>query len=76
LYQAPKIEEASMTTLPLETKYVAQTRIACDGDEGALGHPRVFLQMDATGSKDCSYCDRRFILEGGPSDMRAPKGKG
>ncbi|MEM9880361.1 MAG: zinc-finger domain-containing protein, partial [Pseudomonadota bacterium] len=23
-----------------ETKYVRDTKVSCDGDEGALGHPR------------------------------------
>ncbi len=62
-----------MTTLPPETKYVAQSRVSCDGDEGALGHPRIFLQMDASGTAECSYCDRLFILDGGPADTRAVK---
>ena len=53
-----------------ETLYVDSTRIACDGDGGALGHPRVWLQMGADGWADCGYCDRRFILSGGPADKR------
>ena len=34
----------------------------------ALGHPKVWLQIDAHGYVDCGYCDRRFVLEGGPAD--------
>lgn len=35
----------------------------------ALGHPRVWLQIDpAIGYADCGYCDRRFILSGGVAD--------
>ena len=46
---------------------------ACDGATdipggAALGHPRVWLQIDETGYVDCGYCDRRFILIGGPAD--------
>ena len=60
-----------MNGLPApETLYVDSTRIACDGDGGALGHPRVWLQMGADGWADCGYCDRRFILSGGPADKR------
>ena len=60
-----------MDTLPApETLYVDTPRVACDGDEGPLGHPRVWLQMDATGAVDCGYCDRRFVLTGGPADKR------
>jgi NADH dehydrogenase (ubiquinone) Fe-S protein 6 len=60
-----------MTTQAPETRYVETTRVACDGDEGALGHPRVFMQMDASGETECMYCDRRFVLTGGPADTRA-----
>ena len=31
---------------PPETEEVTKTRIACDGSEGALGHPRVWLSID------------------------------
>lgn len=53
-----------------EIRYAALPRVACDGDDGALGHPRVFLQIDESGFIDCGYCDRRFILAGGPADGR------
>ena len=37
--------------------------------EEALGHPRVWLQIpDDTGFVECGYCDKRFILKGGPAD--------
>ncbi len=47
---------------PPETVHVTSSRAVCDGGEGALGHPRVFLQIDERGYVDCPYCDRRFIL--------------
>jgi uncharacterized Zn-finger protein len=55
-----------MTTVPPppEIRIVHSRRVACDGDEGPLGHPRVWLQIDARGFVDCPYCDRRFLLEG------------
>jgi len=53
-----------------EVRYADATRVACDGDNGALGHPRVWLQMDQSGFVDCGYCDRRFILVHGPADPR------
>ncbi|WP_448501627.1 zinc-finger domain-containing protein [Sphingomonas sp.] len=57
--------------LPPETIRVAQPRVACDGGgeiEPALGHPRVWLQIDERGFVDCGYCDRRFVLIDGPAD--------
>jgi uncharacterized Zn-finger protein len=54
-----------------ETETVRTAKIACDGGEGALGHPRVWLVIpEETGSIDCPYCDKRFVLApgGGASD--------
>ena len=58
---------------PPETLRVHTRRVACDGATdipggAALGHPRVFLEIDEAGYVDCGYCDRRFVLIGGPAD--------
>ncbi|MFV0625582.1 zinc-finger domain-containing protein [Sphingomonas sp. ac-8] len=56
---------------PSEVLRVTTPRIACDGAgeiAPALGHPRVWLQIDEHGYVDCGYCDRRFVLIGGPAD--------
>jgi NADH dehydrogenase (ubiquinone) Fe-S protein 6 len=57
---------------PPEVSRVSHARVACDGAHdgipAALGHPRVFLQIDEQGYVDCGYCDRRFVLIGGPAD--------
>ncbi|KQR87788.1 zinc-finger domain-containing protein [Sphingomonas sp. Leaf343] len=60
-------------TPPLEVTRTSQPRVACDGAAdipggAALGHPRVWLQIDELGYVDCGYCDRRFVLIGGPAD--------
>lgn len=46
-------------------------RVACSGDGGALGHPKVFLEMGGDGEVVCGYCDRHFVLKGGPADKSA-----
>ena len=46
-----------------ETRIVHSTRVACDGNGGTLGHPKVYLQIGEEGFIDCPYCDRRFILD-------------
>ena len=43
-------------------------RVACDGVGGALGHPRVYLDLGVDGTVDCPYCDRRFVLDVGHGD--------
>ena len=56
---------------PPEIIRVEGRRVACDGAgeiQPALGHPRVFLEIDEKGFVDCGYCDRRFILAHGPAD--------
>lgn len=50
-HDAPEVEE------------ITTTRVACDGGEGALGHPRVWLSVDEkTGWVECGYCDKRYVL--------------
>ena len=58
---------------PPEIIRVTQTRVACDGSgavEPSLGHPRVYLAIDERGYVECGYCDRRFVLIGGPADEK------
>lgn len=67
-----------MNIAPPEVIFVDKRRVSCDGasairaGEGyrpsALGHPRVYLEIDEHGYVDCGYCDRRFVLKGGPAD--------
>ncbi len=47
---------------PTETITVQTTTVGCDGN-GPLGHPLVYLKIDAKGEIVCPYCSRRFILE-------------
>ena len=47
---------------PPEVVKVRVRRIACDGVGGALGHPRVYLEMGEANQVECPYCDRRFVL--------------
>jgi uncharacterized Zn-finger protein len=61
---------------PPETLLVTSTRVSCDGSSGipggaALGHPRVWLEIDEKGYAECGYCDRRFVLKGGAADQAA-----
>lgn len=57
---------------PPEVIRIKTDRVACDGSGEVtpdLGHPRIYLRIDAdAGFVECGYCDRRFVLEGGPAD--------
>ena len=46
---------------PPETIEANSRELACDGG-GALGHPRVFLNMGEKTQIDCPYCGRHFVL--------------
>jgi NADH dehydrogenase (ubiquinone) Fe-S protein 6 len=67
-------KRTAMTDQP-ETITVKTRRVQCDGASdipggAALGHPRVWLEIDETGSVECGYCDRRFILANSPAARR------
>ncbi|MCF8880266.1 zinc-finger domain-containing protein [Hyphobacterium sp. SN044] len=52
-----------------ETIVIDGHRTSCDGGGGALGHPKVWLEIDHDkGFVECGYCDRRFVERGGPAD--------
>jgi uncharacterized Zn-finger protein len=63
----PAEPTGALASAPLETVTVRSRRIACDGVGGALGHPRVWLEMGEADFVECGYCDRRFVLAGGAS---------
>ena len=47
-----------------ETEVVTSWKVACDGGEGALGHPRVWLSIpEDKGWVECGYCDKRYVHE-------------
>jgi len=50
-----------MTIEAPETEVVDTWKVACDGG-GALGHPRVWLQIPHdTGGVGCGYCDKKYV---------------
>ena len=59
-----------------ESVLVKSHRVSGDGASdipggAALGHPRVWLEIDEKGFVECGYCDKRFVLVGGPADDQA-----
>lgn len=48
----------------------AQTQVACEGEGGPLGHPRVFLHiLPQTGHVTCPYCSRQFVYTERPTQV-------
>jgi uncharacterized Zn-finger protein len=54
-----------MTIEAPEVVEVEDEVVSCDGGGGALGHPVVYLNLGKTGTVDCPYCDRQFVLKPG-----------
>ncbi len=50
---------------PPEIIEVETKTVACDGGGGALGHPRIYMNLSVDGKAECGYCDRLFVLKPG-----------
>ena len=46
-----------------EVVVVNKTEVSCDGGNGPLGHPLVYLNLSTKGEVDCPYCDKKFIYK-------------
>lgn len=62
--------EAPVSAIPTETIQVSERTVACDGGDGALGHPRVFLFIEGH-SVLCPYCSRLYVLAPGAGQSAA-----
>ena len=58
-HERPRMPDGAIT----ETIQVDERTIHCDGG-GALGHPRVYLRIDAH-DVTCPYCSRHYVLNAG-----------
>jgi uncharacterized Zn-finger protein len=47
---------------PFEIITVETRTVACNGGGGALGHPRVFLNLGPADRVECPYCSRLYVL--------------
>lgn len=57
-----------------EVVRVTSRRVSCDGVGGALGHPRVWIELGGDNLGECPYCDRQFVLahDDGEDEALAP----
>jgi len=63
---------AAASTDAFETIEVTTHRVACDGGNGPLGHPRVFLEIPEDEHKVvCPYCSRTYVLVAAVEDEHA-----
>ncbi|GAA6062753.1 hypothetical protein JCM10212_005549 [Sporobolomyces blumeae] len=55
---------AAIELISEEPIRLVQARVAaCDGGGGALGHPRIFINLDKEGPHMCTYCGIRYEQE-------------
>lgn len=58
------MRDGAALPIPTETIHVGGRVVACDGGDGALGHPRVFLYIEDH-QVMCPYCSRLYVLTEG-----------
>jgi len=61
--------EGAPSPTPTEIINVDSRVVACDGGDGALGHPRVFLYIEDHHVM-CPYCSRLYVLNKGAQAAR------
>ena len=54
--ESPDIKNKELQVVPLPN-------VACDGGGGALGHPKIYLDMGKEKKIVCPYCSKLFVLE-------------
>ena len=59
----PMVQTDAPTMTDPEIVEVTDRSVSCDGGGGALGHPKVYLNMGSENFVECPYCDRRFVLK-------------
>jgi uncharacterized Zn-finger protein len=52
-----------MAAKPVETVKVHEDTVSCSGGRESLGHPRVYLRLNAQGEAECPYCGKLFVRE-------------
>ncbi len=64
----------------METVITDKMVVACNGNDGALGHPKVYLNLAPSGKAECPYCSRLYVNRSAASevasDAAAPQGEG
>jgi uncharacterized Zn-finger protein len=66
---------------PFEIVEIDEMITACNGGGGAMGHPRVYLNLAPSGRVECPYCSRLFVnpavaVHDAPPHPEAPPASG
>ena len=52
-------------TIPIQPTETKSTVVKCDGGNGPLGHPVIYLHLGKEGDVICPYCSKYFVKERG-----------
>ena len=55
-------------SLVAQTIFTNDSRVACNGGGGALGHPQVWLTLGVDGQVTCPYCSCHFAASSPKAD--------
>ena len=55
---SPDIKEISKSNIEI----VPSKKVSCDGGGGALGHPKVYLEIGEENEIICPYCSKLFKI--------------
>ena len=42
---------------------IDDTHVYCSGESGALGHPKVYINLDKPQTQSCGYCGKVFVAK-------------
>ena len=54
-------QDEAVSKSPANVIMTTQSRVACNGGGGSLGHPQIFLTLGNDGRVTCPYCSREFV---------------
>ncbi len=74
VFKGPRFEQVNLEEQPAPyaaidliakqpIRYVHGQSAVCDGGNGAQGHPKIFINVEAPGSHACLYCGLRYAEE-------------
>ncbi|AZL16218.1 zinc-finger domain-containing protein [Rickettsiales endosymbiont of Stachyamoeba lipophora] len=49
-----------------QVKNTTSKEIWCEGEDEAIGHPKIYLEIGETNEINCPYCSMKFIYTADP----------
>ncbi|EGC30033.1 hypothetical protein DICPUDRAFT_42045 [Dictyostelium purpureum] len=65
VFNVKPVESAENLIHQVKPIEVQDSKIGCDGGNGPLGHPMVYINLEGNTPQSCGYCGLRFIQKHG-----------